>query len=143
MTPSRRRFEAKSARGARARLAGHGAEVIAAFWLMAKGYRVLGLRLRLQGVEVDIAARRGSVLAVVEVKRRRTLDEALHAVAPIQQHRLLRAGEALADRCRGPLGRPSVRLDLIAMAPRRWPRHVPDAWAGGGLGLAADAGRWS
>jgi putative endonuclease len=23
-----------------------------------------------------------------------------------------------------------VRLDLIALAPGRWPRHIPDAWRG-------------
>ncbi len=132
---------ARTARGARARSDGRAAEVWAAFWLMARGYRILGLRLRLQGVEIDIAARRGSVLAVVEVKRRRTLDEALHAVAPAQQARLLRAGEALADRRRDASGgRPSVRLDLIALAPRRWPRHVVDAWAGGAA--AGSPGAW-
>ena len=114
--------------------------MLAAFWLMAQGYRVLGFRLKLQGVEVDLAVRRKDVLAVVEVKRRRTLHEALEAVTPVQQARLQRAGEALAARHGGVGVRPCVRLDLLALAPGRLPRHVPDAWRGA-LG-AQEAGTW-
>ncbi len=114
--------------------------MLAAFWLMAQGYRILGFRMRLAGVEIDIAARRGEVLAVVEVKRRRTLQDALDAVTPVQQARLQRAGLALADRFRRGDGAPSVRLDLLALAPGRLPKHVPDAW-GGALG-ARETGSW-
>lgn len=35
---------------------GRSAEIIAALWLMAKGYRILGQRLRTPFGEVDIAA---------------------------------------------------------------------------------------
>lgn len=35
----------RQARGAAARLSGRRAEVVAALWLMAKGYRILGFRL--------------------------------------------------------------------------------------------------
>ena len=124
-----RRHAVRRDRGARARSEGRAAEVLAAFWLMLRGYRILGFRLRLQGVEVDLAARRGEVLAIVEVKRRRTLDEALHAVTPTQQARLRRAGEALAARQAVGGARPCVRLDLLALAPGRPPRHLRDAWA--------------
>ena len=120
-------------RGVKARLAGRRAEWIAALLLMAKGYRILGMRLRTSQAEVDLAAQRGAVLAIVEVKRRRTLEEALLAVSPAQRERLRRAGGALAAR----LGRNKpavVRLDLVALAPGRWPRHIADAWPGGGLG---------
>lgn len=120
-------------KGAEARLAGRRAEWVAALLLMAKGYRILGMRLRTPQAEVDLAAVRGAVLAVVEVKRRRTLDEALLAVSPDQRERLTRAGRALAAR----LGRnkpPVVRLDLVALAPGRWPRHIADAWSEGRLG---------
>jgi putative endonuclease len=118
------RTNARRERGARARADGRAAELRAALWLMAKGYRILALRRRVQGVEIDLLARRGAVLAVVEVKARRTLAEALEAVTPAQRARLLRAGATLAGG-----GRPlSVRLDLVALAPGRWPRHVANAW---------------
>ena len=83
-------------RGVKARLAGRRAEWVAALLLMAKGYRILGMRLRTPQAEVDLAAQRGAVLAIVEVKRRRTLEEALLAVSPAQRDRLRRAGGAVA-----------------------------------------------
>jgi putative endonuclease len=97
---------------------------------MAAGWRILGMRLRTHGVEIDILARRGGVLAVVEVKSRATLAEALEAVGWAQARRLRRAAEAIAQR--PGLAGLSIRLDLIAMAPRRLPRHIADAWPGDG-----------
>jgi putative endonuclease len=130
VSPRAGRLAARRARGARARTAGRRAEVFAAFWLMLRGYRVLGFRMRLEGVEADLVVRRGGVLALVEVKRRRTLDEALHAVGPVQRDRLLRAGQALARRRSGPGAPPDVRLDLLALTPGRLPVHLRDAWGG-------------
>ncbi len=118
---------ARKARGAAARLAGRRREILAAIWLMLKGYRILGLRLRTPEGEIDLLAQRGEVLAVVEVKSRSTLAAALDAVTATQRKRLMRAGRLLAAR-RPSLLRMNVRLDLIAMAPLSWPRHVPDAW---------------
>jgi putative endonuclease len=123
----------RRARGAQARRSGGRAEWIAALLLMAKGYRILGMRLRTRQGEVDLAARRGRVLAIVEVKQRRTLEEALIAVSPAQRERLRRAGLVLAAR-EGAKAQPEVRLDLVALAPGRWPRHIADAWPDAGLG---------
>jgi len=121
--------EARRARGAAARLSGRRGEVAAALWLMAKGYRILGFRLKTPQGEIDLLAQRGRVLAVVEVKRRRTLEEALEAVGAEQRERLRRAGAALAAR-RPALRDAAVRLDLVALAPGRLPRHAADAWNG-------------
>jgi len=119
----------RSARGAAARRSGRRGEVLAALWLMAKGYRILGFRLKTPQGEIDLLALRGRVLAVVEVKRRMTLAQAAEAVGAEQRARLRRAGEALAAR-RPSLRQTAVRLDLIALAPGRLPRHSPDAWKG-------------
>jgi len=120
----------KRRRGAQARRSGRAAEVVAALWLMATGWRIVGMRLNAHGVEIDILARRGDVLAVVEVKARATLAEALEAVGWAQRRRLRRAAEAMATR--PGLSGLAIRLDLIAMAPRRLPRHIPDAWPNDG-----------
>ena len=119
----------RQARGAKARLSGRRAEIWAAIWLMAKGYRILGFRLKTPQAEIDLLAQKGEVLAVVEVKSRTSLAAALEAVGQDQRDRLLRAGQGLAA------GRPAlrnvaVRLDLIALAPGKLPRHSPDAWRG-------------
>jgi putative endonuclease len=119
----------RQARGTAARLSGRRAEVLAALWLMAKGYRILGFRLRTPQAEIDLLALRGKVLAVVEVKQRTNLLVALEAVTLDQRERLRRAGTALAAG-RPSLAGASVRLDLIALAPGKLPRHIPDAWKG-------------
>ncbi len=94
---------------------------------MAKGYRILGFRLRARQGEIDILARKGGAVAVIEVKRRSDLATALDAVAPRQRERLLRAAQSLAARRPDLSGLP-IRLDLVALAPGRWPRHIRDAW---------------
>jgi putative endonuclease len=63
----------RQARGVAARLSGRRSEVWAAVWLMAKGYRILGFRLKTPTAEIDLLAQRGPVLAVVEVKSRTTI----------------------------------------------------------------------
>ena len=119
----------RQARGAAARTAGRRAEVWAALWLMARGYRILGFRLRTPQGEIDLLAQRGRVLAVVEVKQRANLEAALEAVSQAQRERLRRAGRAIAAR-RPSLQNLAVRLDLVALAPGRLPVHSPDAWKG-------------
>ena len=49
----------RQARGAAARAAGRRGEVLAALMLMAKGYRILGFRLRAPQAEIDLLAKRG------------------------------------------------------------------------------------
>ena len=117
----------RARRGADARRSGRSAELLAAVWLMAKGYRSLALRLRTPQAELDVLARRGCVLAVVEVKRRTSVEAALAAVTPPQRERLLRAARALASR-RKSLAGLQVRLDLFALAPGARPRHIAGAW---------------
>jgi len=120
----------RQARGTAARLSGRRAEVLAAAWLMLKGYRILGFRLPTPLGEIDLLAQRGRVLAVVEVKRRATLEAALDAVTGEQRGRLGRAAAHLVAHRRG-LKDFEVRLDLIALAPGRRPRHLRDAWQEG------------
>jgi putative endonuclease len=102
---------------------------VAALWLMAKGYRILGFRLKTPHGEIDLLAQKGPVLAVVEVKLRGTIETALEAVTWRQRQRLRRAAEAFAAR-RGALRDAAIRLDLMALAPGRWPCHIRDAWFG-------------
>ena len=117
----------RQARGTAARLSGRRAEVVAALWLMAKGYRILGFRLATPLGEIDLLAQRRGVLAVVEVKSRTSLEAALEAVTYEQRARLRRAGAHIAA-SRAGLRDATVRLDLLALAPGRRPRHILDAW---------------
>lgn len=111
------------ARGAKARRDGRAGEWLAAVYLMLKGYQILGFRLRTPQGEIDLLAKRGRILAVIEVKRRTTVEQALGALDFAQRERLLRAGRNLAAR-RPALRQLALRIDLIALAPGSIPRHV-------------------
>ena len=115
--------------GLRARIAGRRGEWLGALWLMAKGYRILGFRLKTPHGEIDLLAQKGRTLVVVEVKLRGSIETALEAVTWRQRQRLRRAAEAFAAR-RASLRDAAIRLDLMALAPGRWPCHIPDAWFG-------------
>ena len=108
--------------GGKSRRLGHRSEWLAAAWLMLKGYQLLAFRLKTRSSEIDILARRGTVLAVVEVKRRATTEQALQALSAEQHDRLLAAGRAVL-RQRPSLAGHQLRIDVVALAPGRFPRH--------------------
>lgn len=119
MRPRRRSRRAAEARG-------RSAELLAALWLMGKGYRILARRARTPFGEVDLAAVKGRTLAIVEVKARRTREDGLQSIGLTQRDRIARAGLALAKRYR--LQGASVRLDLMIVRPWSAPIHVRNAW---------------
>ena len=106
---------------------GRAAETVAAMLLRLKGYRVLSRRFQGRRGEVDLIARRGSVLAFVEVKRRPSIATAAESISPRQRARIAAAAEEfVAARPRlAPLG---IRFDAVLVTPGKLPRHIADAW---------------
>lgn len=105
---------------------GRLAEFAARLLLRLKGYRILARDLRTPVGEIDVVARRGAVVAFVEVKSRARAPDA-DSLSPAQRRRIVRAAEAFLSRQRDPRLE-SVRFDLMLMAPWRWPRHIRNAW---------------
>ena len=108
---------------------GKSSEWLAALALMVKGYRIVARRYRTKLGEIDLIARRGDLVLIVEVKARPTLIEAMDALGRQSERRI----EAAADLwlVRQPdYARLSLRFDLVAVLPRRWPVHVEDAFRG-------------
>ena len=112
----------------RAEKRGRGAETIAAWWLRLRGWRILARRARVPGGEVDIVARRGRVLAFVEVKARSSVDAAAFSLDRYRLRRVAVAAERLAPRYMR--AGDDVRIDALFIVPRRLPRHLPDVWQG-------------
>lgn len=106
---------------------GLAAETLGVLWLRLLGYRILARRLRTPVGEIDILARRGSVLAIVEVKARHTRTAALESLTARQRARLQRAAQWLMA-SRADLATLQVRFDVIAIAPWRRPTRIIDAW---------------
>jgi putative endonuclease len=106
---------------------GRLAEGLCAWHLRFCGYRVLARRFRSPVGEIDLVARRGHILAFIEVKARADRGQALDAVTPRQRARVRRAAELfVAHRPR--LADCDFRFDVMVVTPGRWPSHVIDAW---------------
>ncbi len=108
---------------------GHRGEWLAAAALMLKGYRIVARRHRTRLGEIDLIARRGSLVLIVEVKVRPTLAEAMLAIAHESERRIEGAADLWLAR-QPDYARLSMRFDMIAVLPRRWPVHVPNVFSG-------------
>lgn len=67
---------------------GHSSEWLAAAALMLKGFRIVARRYRTRLGEIDLIARRGNLVLIVEVKARKTLMEAMEAIAYESERRI-------------------------------------------------------
>lgn len=117
MTAKRRRAERR----------GRWAEWAAELLLRLKGYTILARRARLKAGELDLVARKGGTLAIIEVKARKTLEQAAESVSFHQRKRIERA--AANWRAARPAALPlAIRYDLFLFAPWQWPDHRRAAW---------------
>ena len=107
---------------------GRRAEALAAWYLRLHGWRIVGTRCRTRLGEVDLVARRGKVLAFVEVKARSSSEAAEQSLDRQRLRRVAAAAELLLPRFGK--GAETVRIDVIHIVPRRWPRHLVDVWQG-------------
>jgi putative endonuclease len=108
---------------------GHRSEWLAAVALMVKGFRIVARRYRTKLGEIDLIARRGDLVLIVEVKARPTLISAMEALARESERRIEGAADLWLSR-QPDFGRLSVRFDMVAVLPWRWPVHVPNAFYG-------------
>jgi putative endonuclease len=94
---------------------------------MLCGYRVHERRWRSPYGEIDVIARRGRTICFIEVKARTNVEEALFALQPRQQQRILRAARAYLAAHPKSAGL-EIRFDLMVVAGYRWPRHLRHAF---------------
>lgn len=97
------------------------------WYLRLHGWRILAADWRCPAGEIDILARRGQVLAAIEVKARADLASAAEAVLWRQRQRIARAATSFLMR-RPDLADLALRFDVMLVVPGRLPRHLPDAW---------------
>ena len=103
------------------------AELIAAAYLMMKGYVIRQWRAKTPVGEIDLIAEKGGALIFVEVKTRKKGADALYAVHTKNQSRVVRAALYLSARRADWQGR-EMRFDVVALS---WPffiRHIDNAW---------------
>lgn len=106
---------------------GHLAEFVCRWHLRLHGWRIVAIDWRCPSGEIDILARRGGLLAAIEVKARADLDSAAGSLAPRQRRRISRA-TAVFLAAHPELAQLALRFDVMLIVPRRLPRHLADAW---------------
>ena len=111
---------------------GDRGERLAAHYLEGGGWTILGRNFRVGHKEVDLVARRGEVVAFIEVKTRTGLafGHPLEAITPRKQQEIAEVADTWIQR----YGHPNdvYRFDAVAIliGPGAAPEieHVEDAW---------------
>lgn len=105
---------------------GRRGENFAAWWLRLHGWRVIGQRIKTPRGEIDLIARRGRVIAFVEVKWRSTPNQLDQSIDEYRLRRVAAAVEAVAHKFMR--AGDTARIDVMLLAPRHLPRHITNAW---------------
>lgn len=94
--------------------------------LTLAGHRILARRYKTKAGEIDLITKRGGTIAMVEVKARQTIDDAIYAVTPANRRRIEAAGRSFIARYPR-YAHCAVRYDICAVAPWGF-RWVKQAW---------------
>jgi len=95
--------------------------------LRLKGYAIVAQRYKTPVGEIDLVALKGRRLAFVEVKRRKTAEDAAWTLPAKQRRRIVRAAQYWLA------GRPDftghdIAFDVVLTAPLAWPRPIANAF---------------
>ncbi len=113
----------------KAEIRGRRAERLAVFWLRLKGYRILAVRHKTPFGEIDIIARKGQILAIIEVKSRKTIGEAKAALHAANLSRIEEAAYYYQSR-RPQYVNLAIRFDGFYVGSGLRLKHEKDAWRG-------------
>jgi putative endonuclease len=105
---------------------GRRGEAFAQLRLRLRGWRIVARRVKTARGEVDLIARRGRTVLFVEVKWRSSVIERDRAIDAYRLRRVAAAVESIAHRYMREGD--ELRIDVLLLAPRRWPRHIVNAW---------------
>lgn len=105
---------------------GRRGEAVAAWFLRFHGWRIVGERVKTPRGEVDLIARRGKTIAFVEVKARAKMTDLATAIDTYRLRRVAASAEILLPKYGK--GTENMQIDVILVAPWRWPHHLPNVW---------------
>ena len=108
-------------------LGGHRGEMLAAWLLRLKLYRIIGRRYKTPLGEIDLIATRFGTTVFVEVKARSKPASEAETLEAIRTSRIVAAAQYWLTRHPAKAATP-LRFDVIFLAPGRWPRHVINAF---------------
>jgi putative endonuclease len=103
------------------------AETLAALLLRLKGHRIIARRYKTPVGEIDLVALKGRRLAFIEVKRRKSFDDAAWTLPARQRRRILRAAQYWLSGHPGFAGL-ELAFDVVLAAPWAWPKYIANAF---------------
>ena len=103
------------------------AEYLCILRLWLTGWRILAWRYKQPMGEVDIIARRGEVIAFIEVKARESRQKALEAVSMTQKKRIEKSASHWLSRNLKYAGF-CPRFDIMWVTKWPWPQREAHAW---------------
>jgi putative endonuclease len=103
------------------------AETLAALLLRLNGHRIVAQRYKTPVGEIDLVALKGKRLAFIEVKRRKSVEDAAWTLPARQRRRIVRAAQYWLA------GHPDfaghdIAFDVVLAAPFAWPRYIANAF---------------
>lgn len=111
----------------RAYRSGLFAESYVALMLRLKGYAIVARRYKTPVGEIDLVALKGSRLAFIEVKRRKTREDAAWTLPAKQRRRIVRAAQYWLAAHPDFTGH-DISFDVVLAAPWTWPRYIANAF---------------
>jgi putative endonuclease len=111
----------------RAERRGRSAELVAALFMLMKGYRPLAWRLKTSRGEIDLIVKSGRRIVFVEVKTRADIDKGLASITPFKARRMFDAARLWIGRNAHDLGA-DYRFDILVVSAYHWPRHIENAF---------------
>ena len=104
------------------------AETVTALLLRLKGYAIVARRYKTPVGEIDLVALKGKRLAFIEVKRRKTKEDAAWTLPAKQRRRIIRAAQYWLSAHPDYAGH-DIAFDVVLAAPWAWPRYIENAFS--------------
>ena len=111
----------------RAYRSGVFAESLVALLLRLKGHVIVARRYKTPVGEIDLVALKGRRLAFIEVKRRKTREDAAWTLPTRQRRRIVRAAQYWLAAHPDFTGH-DIAFDVVLAAPWRFPQYIRDAF---------------
>ena len=111
----------------RAYRSGVFAESLVALLLRLKGYAIVARRYKTPVGEIDLVALKGRRLAFIEVKRRKTREDAAWTLPTRQRRRIVRAAQYWLASHPDYAGH-DIAFDVVLAAPWRFPQYIGNAF---------------
>lgn len=103
------------------------AEKITILLLRLKGYQILSWRYKTYFGEIDVVAKKGKIIAIVEVKARRSKIFFEDVLRPKQIRRVKKAAEFFLSQ-NPELQNHQIRFDFVAVNKFGLPSHYKNFW---------------